>query len=178
MGVAISGALVYNGIKVVKSVLKVVRSGEIQPTFQQRVENAVFPPLSEYHEKEVTAMAQALMGTYEHTIDVITIDPSGCLFVYSNEEWESFTEKIKALTGTAAKAAVRKLYANAVSAEADKQGRVLIPQKLREYAGLVHDVTVIGNLNHAEIWDSLRFAEQEARFSDEELAAALDSIAF
>lgn len=197
MGVAISGALVYNGIKVVKSAIKVVRSGEIQPPFQQRVENAAFPPLSEYYEKEVTTMAQTLMGTYEHTIDakgrmafptrlreqlgdafVITIDPSGCLFVYSNEEWEAFTEKIKTLTGTAAKAAVRKLYANAVSAEADKQGRVLIPQKLREYAGLVHDVTVIGNLNHAEIWDSLRFAEQEARFSDEELAAALDSIAF
>ncbi len=142
-------------------------------------------------------MAQALMGTYEHTIDakgrmafptklrellgdcfVITIDPSGCLFVYSGEEWASYTEKLKSLTGSAAKAAIRKLYANAVTAEADKQGRVLIPQKLREYAGLEHDVTVIGNLNHAEIWDTGRYEEQEAKFSDEELAAALDSIAF
>ena len=142
-------------------------------------------------------MAQALMGTYEHTIDakgrmtfptklreqlgecfVITIDPSGCLFAYSNEEWSAFTEKMKTLTGPAAKAAVRRLYANAVSAESDKQGRILIPQKLREYAGLEHDVTVIGNLNHAEIWDTKKFEEQEARFSDEELAAALDAIAF
>ena len=142
-------------------------------------------------------MAQVLMGTYEHTIDakgrmafptklreqlggefVITIDPSGCLYAYSNEEWALFTEKMKTLTGPAAKAAIRKLYANAVSAEADAQGRVLIPRKLREYAGLEHDVTVIGNLNHAEIWDSARYAEQEAKFSDEELAAALDAIAF
>ena len=142
-------------------------------------------------------MAQALMGTFEHTLDakgrmafpnrlrellgdtfVITIDPSGCLFVYSCEEWDIFTEKMKTLTGPAAKAAIRKLYANAVTAEADKQGRILIPQKLREYAKLEHDVTVIGNLNHAEIWDSALYAEQEAKFSDEELAAALDAIAF
>lgn len=140
-------------------------------------------------------MSAALMGTYNHTIDpkgrmafptklrdqlgdgfVITIDPSGCLFVYSSEEWDNFTEKIKTLSGAAAKAAVRRLYANAVTAEADKQGRILIPQNLREYAGLEHDVTVIGNLNHAEIWDSLRYAEQEKKFSDEELAAALDSV--
>ena len=142
-------------------------------------------------------MAQALMGTYNHTIDakgrmafptklreqlgdsfVITIDPSGCLFAYSAEEWELFTERMKTLTGAVAKAAIRKLYANAVTAEADKQGRILIPQNLREHAGLSHDVTVIGNLKHAEIWDSARFAEQEEKFSDEELAAALDSISF
>ena len=142
-------------------------------------------------------MAQALMGTYNHTIDakgrmafptklreqlgdsfVITIDPSGCLFAYSAEEWELFTERMKTLTGAVAKAAIRKLYANAVTAEADKQGRILIPQNLREHAGLSHDVTVIGNLNHAEIWDSARFAEQEEKFSNEELAAALDSISF
>ena len=142
-------------------------------------------------------MAQALMGTYNHTIDakgrmafptklreqlgdsfVITIDPSGCLFAYSAAEWELFTERMKTLTGAVAKAAIRKLYANAVTAEADKQGRILIPQNLREHAGLSHDVTVIGNLNHAEIWDSARFAEQEEKFSDEELAAALDSISF
>lgn len=142
-------------------------------------------------------MAQALMGTYNHTIDakgrmafptklreqlgdsfVITIDPSGCLFAYSAEEWELFTERMKTLTGAVAKAAIRKLYANAVTAEADKQGRILITQNLREHAGLSHDVTVIGNLNHAEIWDSARFAEQEEKFSDEELAAALDSISF
>lgn len=141
-------------------------------------------------------MAQALMGTYNHVIDpkgrmafptklreqlgesfVITIDPAGCLFAYSAEEWEIFTDKIKALTGAAAKAAIRKLYANAVTAETDKQGRILIPQNLREFAGLEHDVTVIGSLNHAEIWDSKRYAEQEEKFSDEELANALDMIA-
>ncbi len=140
-------------------------------------------------------MALALMGTYNHTIDpkgrmafpnklreqigegfVITIDPSGCLFVYSQEEWENYTNKLKALTGAAAKAAIRKLYANATTVETDKQGRILIPQNLRSYAELDHDVTVIGNLNHAEIWDSKKYAEQDGKFSDEELAAALDAV--
>lgn len=139
----------------------------------------------------------ALMGTYNHVMDskgrmafpnklkdiigdsfVITIDPSGCLYAYSNEEWEAFTEKVKELTGAAAKAAVRKLYANAVTVETDKQGRILIPQNLRAYAGLEHDVTVIGNLNHAEIWDSERYTIQDSKFSDEQLAEALDLIAF
>lgn len=140
-------------------------------------------------------MNAPLMGTYNHTMDakgrmafpnklreqlglgfVITIGLEGCLYVYSAEEWEKFTEQLKSLTGAIAKQAIRKYAANAVIAEADKQGRVLIPQNLREHAGLDHDITVIGNLNRAEIWDSVRYAENNARFSDEEMAEALEAL--
>ena len=141
-------------------------------------------------------MASAsLMGTYEHTIDakgrmafptklrerlglsfIVTIGLDNCLYVFSEEEWENFTEKLRTLTGEKAKSA--KLFiVRACPVEPDKQGRILIPQNLREFAGLEHDVTVIGSLNHAEIWDSKRYAEQEEKFSDEELANALDMIA-
>lgn len=142
-------------------------------------------------------MTAPLMGTYNHTMDakgrmafpnklreqlglgfVITIGLEGCLYAYSAEEWEKFTEQLRTLAGPVAKQAMRKYAANAVIADADKQGRVLIPQNLREHAGLSHDVTVIGNLNRAEIWDSARYDEQCGKFSDEELAAALDSLAF
>lgn len=138
-----------------------------------------------------------LMGTYNHTMDakgrmafptklreqlgegfVITIGLEGCLYVYSGEEWERFTEKLRTLSGPVAKQAIRKYAANAVIAEADKQGRVLIPQNLREHAGLTREVTVIGNLDRAEIWDSKRYEDACAKFSDEELSAALDSLAF
>lgn len=141
--------------------------------------------------------AMPLMGTYYHTMDakgrmafpnklreqlgesfVITIGLEGCLYVYSAEEWEKFTDKLRTLSGPIAKQAIRKFAANAISAEADKQGRILIPQILREHAGLDHDVTVIGNLDRAEIWDSKRYEEANAKFSDEELSAALDSLAF
>lgn len=142
-------------------------------------------------------MHAPLMGTYYHNMDskgrmafpnklreqlgvsfVITIGLEGCLYVYSNEEWEKFTEQLRTLSGPVAKQAIRKYAANAVVAEADKQGRILIPQNLREHAGLEHDITVIGNLNRAEIWDTARYEEINSKFSDEELAQAIDSIAF
>lgn len=142
-------------------------------------------------------MHAPLMGTYYHNMDskgrmafpnklreqlgvsfVITIGLEGCLYVYSNEEWEKFTEQLRTLSGPVAKQAIRKYAANAVAAETDKQGRILIPQNLREHAGLEHDITVIGNLNRAEIWDTARYEEINSKFSDEELAEAIDSIAF
>lgn len=142
-------------------------------------------------------MAAALMGTYNHTMDakgrmafptklreqlgegfVITIGLEGCLYVYSAEEWDNFTAQLRTLSGNTAKQAIRKYAANALMPEADKQGRILIPQNLREHAGLSHDITVIGNLTRAEIWDTARYEENNAKFSDEELAAALESLAF
>ncbi len=135
------------------------------------------------------------MGTFEHTIDskgrmafpnklreclgisfIITIGLDGCLYAYSNEEWDVFTEKIKALTGEKAKAA--KLFIiNATTVEADKQGRILIPQKLREYAGLEHDVTVLGVINRAEIWNTARINEISGSITNEMLSDAMADLA-
>ena len=135
------------------------------------------------------------MGTYEHTIDakgrmafptklreqlsesfIVTIGLEGCLYVYSEEEWEIFAEKLKTLGGAKAKAAKKRFASSAVYVEADKQGRILIPQNLREHAGLEHDVTVIGVINHAEIWDSEKWNRNSEEFTDEELEAALEDI--
>lgn len=137
-----------------------------------------------------------LMGTYEHTIDakgrmafptklrerlglsfIVTIGPENCLYVYSEEEWENFTEKIKTLTGEKARAA--KLFIiKACTVEPDKQGRILIPQNLREYAGLDHEVTVLGVINRAEIWDTAHFSEVSGAVTEEMLSDALSDIAF
>lgn len=142
-------------------------------------------------------MSAPLMGTYNHTMDakgrmafptklreqlgvgfVITVGLEHCLYVYSAESWNEFTEKLRTLSGAVARQAIRKYAANAVVAEADKQGRILIPQNLRKYAGLDHDITVIGNLDRAEIWDTAAYEENNAKFSDEELEAALEGLAF
>lgn len=137
-----------------------------------------------------------LMGTFEHTIDakgrmafpnklreriglsfIVTIGPEKCLYVYSEEEWENFTEKIRTLTGDKARAA--KLFiVRACSVEPDKQGRILIPQNLREYAGLTHDVTVLGVINRAEIWDTARFNEMSGNITDEMIMDALSDISY
>lgn len=138
----------------------------------------------------------SLMGTYEHTIDVkgrmafptklrdrlgesfiVTIGLDGCLYVYSNNEWDIFTEKLKTLTGDKAKAA--KLFiTKACTAEPDKQGRILIPQNLRDYAGLEHDVTVVGVINRAEIWDTAKYNKFNDSISNEMLSDALADLAF
>ncbi len=136
-----------------------------------------------------------LMGTYNPSMDskgrmafpsklreqlgagfVITIGLEGCLYAYSAEEWEKFTAKLKAVTGAVGKQAIRKYMANSIEAECDKQGRMNIPANLRDHAGLTKDITVIGNIDHAEIWDSERYEKQDAKFTDDELSAALDEL--
>ncbi len=144
---------------------------------------------------EISVSTKALMGIYKHTVDakgrmafpnklrdalgsqfVVTIGLEGCLYVYSEEEWEIFTDKLKSLGGSLAKAAKRKYAANAVFAETDSQGRILLSQNLREHAGLGHDVVVIGNINRAEIWNPERWDKFNEEYSDDELAAALEEI--
>ena len=166
--------------------------------FQQAVERNVENTFSRNSLAERTDnMNTPLMGTYNHVMDpkgrmsfptklrellgpgfVITISLEGCLVAYSADEWEKFTEKLASLSGAKARQAIRKFSSNAFIPEADKRGRILIPQNLREHAGLSHDVTVIGNLNHAEIWDTAAYEEYNAKFSDEELSDALDDLSF
>lgn len=138
----------------------------------------------------------SLMGTYEHTMDakgrmafptklrerlgvsfIITIGLDGCLYVYSAEDWDIFTEKLQTLTGSKAKAA-KLLIVNACTVEPDKQGRILIPQNLREYAHLDHDITVLGVINRAEIWDTAHFKEFSSEITNEMLSDALSDLAF
>ncbi|MCM1382635.1 MAG: division/cell wall cluster transcriptional repressor MraZ, partial [Muribaculaceae bacterium] len=156
------------------------------------------PKFTKNFRKEVmkSMAGNALMGTYEHTMDakgrmafptklrerlgagfIVTIGLDGCLYVYSNDDWEIFTEKLQTLTGAKAKAA-KMLIVNACVVEPDKQGRILVPQNLREYAGLDHDVTVLGVINRAEIWDSAKFKAFSSEITNDMLSEALADLAF
>ena len=118
------------------------------------------------------------MGEYNHTIDtkgrliipskfrealrdafVVTKGLDGCLFVYDNEEWKVFEDKLKSLplTNKDARKFVRFFLAGATEAEVDKQGRILIPNVLREFAQLEKDVVLIGVASRVEIWSRERF---------------------
>lgn len=113
------------------------------------------------------------MGEYQHTIDqkgrlivpakfrsglgerfVITKGLDRCLFVYPPEEWSSLEQRLKALplTNKDARAFVRFFFAGATECDIDKQGRILLPVNLREYASLTKDVTLVGVLTRVEIW--------------------------
>ena len=108
------------------------------------------------------------MGTYEHGLDAKgrVIIPAklidGCLFAYPMNEWEGFIEKLKELPGTKeARMLQRHFLANAAPCELDKQGRALIPAKLREYAGLAKETVFVGVLSKIEIWSKERWDEND-----------------
>ncbi len=126
------------------------------------------------------------MGEYNHTIDakgrliipskfreilgdvfVVTKGLDGCLFVYDNEEWKRFEEKLRALpiTNKEARQFVRFFLAGAAEVEVDKQGRILLPNVLREFAQINKDVALLGVGSRIEIWGRERF-EDTAVFED------------
>jgi MraZ protein len=117
------------------------------------------------------------MGEFNHSIDakgriiipskfredlgddfVITLGLDGCLFAYPSNEWLTFVEELRKLPGTKeARQLQRYFMAGAAACEADKQGRILIPSKLRESAGLDKDIVFVGVLNKIEIWSKERW---------------------
>ncbi|MCI8806042.1 MAG: division/cell wall cluster transcriptional repressor MraZ [Clostridiales bacterium] len=133
------------------------------------------------------------MGEYQHNIDskgrlivpakfreglgtvfVITKGLDNCLFVYTNDEWKVFEEKIKKLplTNKDVRKFVRFFFSGAIECETDNQGRVMIPQNLREYAGIKKEVISIGVSNRIEIWSKENWVEynDEENFIDGQLA--------
>ena len=130
------------------------------------------------------------MGEYNHTIDakgrlimpskfrealgeefVVTKGLDGCLFVYDNDAWQEFEGNLAKLPPSKqSRQLVRFFSAGAASLEVDKQGRVLIPANLREFAGLVKDVVLIGVAGRVEIWDKEKYDETASYDDMEEIA--------
>ncbi len=113
-----------------------------------------------------------MRGEYTHSIDakgrlfipakfrdelgfsfVVTKGLGDCLAVYPMQEWQAFEEKINSLPTKKARQLQTFFVASAQDCEIDGQGRVLISQKLREYAGLSKNAVVVGMTKYMEIWD-------------------------
>jgi MraZ protein len=84
----------------------------------------------------------------------ITKGLDNCLFMFPESEWRVFEEKLKALplTNRNARAFVRLFFAGATECTLDKQGRVNIPQTLRDHGEIEKDVIVIGVGTRVELW--------------------------
>lgn len=112
---------------------------------------------------------------------VVTRGQENCLYVFTSREFETLHEKIRQapVTSKVARDFLRVFLSGASAEMPDKQNRITIPANLREYAGLGHDLTVIGAGNRVEIWDSAAWdtylAEHESTFSgtDEEVIPGL-----
>lgn len=132
-----------------------------------------------------------LIGEYEHSLDVkgrlimpaklrqdigetfiITKGLDGCLFVFSQNEWNNFEEKLKSLplSDKNARNFVRFFLAGATECEIDKQGRFLIPMNLREAASLEKEAVIIGVGTRLEIWNKSIWDAKDAEISVDEIA--------
>lgn len=136
----------------------------------------------------------SVTGTYEHNMDAkgrlfipaklredlggicyLTMGIDNCLAIYPLESWEVFTEKFASLPMSKSRQ-MRPLFANAVKCEPDSQGRVVIPQALRQYAGLTKEIVIIGVHNRAEIWDAEAWKETQEEMTPAKMAELLESL--
>lgn len=138
------------------------------------------------------------IGEYSHTIDekgrlaipvkfrarlstgaVVTRGLDNCLFLYPKEEWEEMAKKLSSLpiTQANARAFARLMLAGAMDVDIDKQGRVVLPGYLRQYAGLNNAAILAGLYNRVEIWNEAAWrhyqenAEQQSNDIAEHLSA-------
>jgi MraZ protein len=98
-----------------------------------------------------------------------------CLAIFPAETWEELAARIQALpiTNPTAREFARFMSSGAVEVELDRQGRVLVPGYLREYAGLTSsEVVVVGALNRLEIWSPDRWEPYRSRTEGEPEALA------
>ena len=109
---------------------------------------------------------------------IVTKGLDGCLFVFPKNEWELFEEKLRdlPLTQKNARKFVRFFVAGANLCELDKQGRILLPQPLREFAQLDKDVVLSGNINRIEIWSKEKWAENNAYDDMDDIAEQMTDL--
>ena len=139
-------------------------------------------------------------GEYEHTIDkkgrliipanfretlkenyvekfYIVKGLDKCLFVFTEEEWKRQEQKLRGLPFTRRKSRSfnRVFFSGTYEAICDKQGRILLPQKLKDFAGISKRVIITGLSNYFEIWDSQTWREvyEEAKEGYEDIAEGL-----
>jgi len=109
---------------------------------------------------------------------ILTKGLDGCLFIFSPESWEAFSEKLKGLSTSSrdARRLVRYFIGSSVECEADKQGRFLIPPVLRDFAHIGKDVTVLGVTDRIELWSSELYEAYQTDNDEsiEDIAGGLD----
>ena len=136
-------------------------------------------------------------NTYQHSIDTkgrlfipvdlreelgktfyVTLSTERCLSAYSSESWERFKEKNRHMAQVSQKR-MRPLFAMAAKRDLDSQGRINIPQQLRDYANLKKNVAIVGVGDRVELWDSDTYAEIAAKeMTPENIAAVFAELEF
>lgn len=119
---------------------------------------------------------EVLSTNYDDRLIITNFD--NCLWAYPNKEWQIIEEKVSALPQF--KAEVRAFQRAFISAASecpiDKQGRILIPPPLREYAGIEREVVFVGMVKRIEIWSKERWIKEFEK-SHEKIAESIEELA-
>lgn len=107
----------------------------------------------------------------------VTKHPDGCLMIFPRPIWETFRDHVADLPMDAVKWK-RVFLGNAMDADIDASGRLLIAPELRSATGLVRDVMLLGMGNHLELWDLQKHAELEAEVMKSDMPESLKSFSF
>jgi MraZ protein len=111
---------------------------------------------------------------------IVTRGLDRCLFVFEKKEWDALAEKIKSLPISQAnsRAFSRLMLGGAMEVNLDVQGRILLPDYLREYSGLQKQAVIAGLYNRLEIWDeeSWRKYKEKTEASSEDIAENLEGL--
>ena len=137
------------------------------------------------------------MSEYNHTLDtkgrliipakfrevlgeefVVSKGMDGCLFVYANDDWNVFEQKLTSLPliNKEARQFARFFLAGAATVEVDKQGRILLPAALREFAGLEKDVVLVGVGSRLEIWSKDKWENMNSDTDMDEITSAMEGL--
>ena len=138
-----------------------------------------------------------LIGTYEYAVDAkgrLTIPPKfreelgetftvtqgldACIFVYPQSTWKELEAKINALPMAKSKGLQRFFLSSAQELTLDSHGRVLLPQELRQFAGLGKEAVVIGVSGRAEIWSKDKWIAYKEQLEEAEISAAMEELGF
>ena len=125
----------------------------------------------------VPARHRDVLGALAQGRLTLTKHPVGCLLVFPRPAWESFRDKVAALP-LRAEGWKRIFLGNAMDVEIDASSRVLVSPELRQAAGLVKDVMLLGMGSHFELWDVQRYQAHEAAVMQQGLPESLGHFSF
>jgi MraZ protein len=102
-----------------------------------------------------------------------------CLYIYTMEDWNVLVEKMKKLrqTDRDMRRFIREFFSNACECSLDSQGRILIPQNLKSYAGIKKDLVTLGAMDKIEVWSKEVYNDEEGEnmFDNEEFVSKLEA---
>jgi MraZ protein len=133
-------------------------------------------PITGKHHRTIDAKGRLIVPSHmrdelgTHRV-VLVVWPDECVAMWTEEKWEELTQQLleQPKSNSDARSAARALGASAHTDGIDRQGRITVPQHLRDFAGIDKEVMVVGALDHAELWSLGTWSQREQEETPQDL---------